>query len=61
MSISICLSLVLVDSVFKVNKNYYLQVFLEECKYFIKGKEVTRHITEELEISSDYSDKSDEE
>ena len=54
MSISICLSVVLVDSVFKVNKNYYLQVFLEECKYFIKGKEVTRHITEELEISSDY-------
>ena len=31
----ICLSVVLVDSVFKVGENYYPQVFLEKCKYII--------------------------
>ena len=29
----ICLSVKLIDSVFRVGKNYYPQVFLEECKY----------------------------
>ena len=41
-------------------KNYYPQVFLEECKYIVKEKKVTRNITGDLEISSD-SDESDEE
>ena len=41
----ICLSVVLIDSVFKMHKNYYVEVFLGECKYVIKGEEVTRHIT----------------
>ena len=44
-----CLSVVL-DSVFRMGKNYYSQVFLEECKYVVKEKEVNRHITEELVI-----------
>ena len=34
----ICLSLKLIDSVFKIGKNYYLQVLLEECKYITKYK-----------------------
>ena len=29
----ICLSVILIDSVFGACKNYYPQVFLEECKY----------------------------
>ena len=29
----ICLSVILIDSVFGTVKNYYPQVFLEECKY----------------------------
>ena len=33
-----CLSLIMLDSVVKVGKKYYPQVFLEECKY-IKKKE----------------------
>ena len=53
-------SVILIDSVFKMGKNYYPQVFLEECKY-IKEKEVTRHITEDLGTSSDDSDESHEE
>ena len=31
----ICQSVTLIDSVFKISKNYYLQVFLEECKYMM--------------------------
>ena len=36
-------------------------MFLEERNYIVKEKEVTRYITEELEISSDDSVESDEE
>ena len=28
------LSVILIDSSFRTSKNYYSQVFLEECKYF---------------------------
>ena len=34
----ICLSVILIDSVFRTGKNYYPQVFLEECKYVVKEK-----------------------
>ena len=30
----IYLSVILIDSVFRAGSNYYLQVFLEECKCF---------------------------
>ena len=32
------LSVILIDSVFRAYKNYYPQVFVEECKYFVKKK-----------------------
>ena len=48
----ICLSVVLIDSVFEMDKNYYPQVFWEEVKYIFKETEVTRHVTKKLEISS---------
>ena len=32
----ICLSVILIDSVFGAGKNYYPQVFLKECKYVVK-------------------------
>ena len=28
-----CLSIIMLDSVIKANKKYYLQMLLEECKY----------------------------
>ena len=28
-----CLSLIMLDSVIRAKKKYYLQIFLEECKY----------------------------
>ena len=39
----ICLSVVMIDSVFKIYKNYYPQEFLEEYKYIVKEQDVTRH------------------
>ena len=32
------LSIVLIDSVFKMDKNYYSHVFLEKCKHIVKEK-----------------------
>ena len=34
----ICLSVILLDTVYKNYKNYYPEVLSEECKYVIKGK-----------------------
>ena len=34
----ICLSVILIDSVFKTGKDYCPEVFLEECKYVVKEK-----------------------
>ena len=42
---------------FKTGKNYYPQVFLEECKYVVKEKEMHKYITDDVETSSDDSDK----
>ena len=38
----IFLSVILNDSVFITGKNYYPQVFLEECKYIVKEKEIPK-------------------
>ena len=46
----ICISVLLVASIFKLGENCYPQVFLEDCKYIVKEKEVTRHITEDLKF-----------
>ena len=54
----ICWSVILIDSVFRTGKNYYPQVFLEECKYFVKGKKMPEYITGDIEISAD-SDRED--
>ena len=36
--VSICLSVILIDSAYKKDKNFYPQVFLEEYKYVVKEK-----------------------
>lgn len=56
----ICLSLVLTGSILKMSKSYYPQLLLEEFKYIVKERKVTRHITEDLEYSDDDLDISDE-
>ena len=37
----ICLSVVLIDSIFRTRKNYYPQVLLEECKYIVKEENMS--------------------
>ena len=39
---------------FRTGKNYYSEVFLEECKYVVK-KKMPDHITNDIELSSDDS------
>ena len=47
-----CLSLITLDSVCKVNKNYYPQILLKECKYEIKKTKMENLINDDLEPSS---------
>ena len=51
-----CFSLIMLDSVDRVNKKYYLQTLLEECKYRIKKNKMENLINDDLNLSS--SDKS---
>ena len=52
-----CLSLILIDSVYKKGKNYHPQVFLEECKYIVTEKKMSNYITDDIDIFFDDSDK----
>ena len=47
-----CLSIIMLDSVIKANKNYYPQTFLEECKYVQDKIKTENYIDEDLEKSS---------
>ena len=58
----IFLSVILIDSVFRTNKNYYPQVLLEEWKYIVEEKKIPRYIIDDIEISFDSDrENSDEE
>ena len=52
-----CLSLIMSDSVVKVGKKYYPQVFLEECIY-VKRKNKMMNYIDDIDITS--SDENDE-
>ena len=54
---NVCLSVILTDSVHRKDKNYYPQLFLEECKYV--EKKTSKFITDDTEIFSVDSDKED--
>ena len=49
----ICLTITLIDSVFRTGKNYHPQVFLEECKYVVKEERMSKYIIDDIETSSD--------
>ena len=53
------LSIIMIDSVIKVNKKYYPQTVLEECKYVQEKIKLENYIDEDLE-KSEYSDSNDE-
>ena len=47
--------IILIDSVYRIGKNFYPQLFLEECKYVVKEKKMSEYIADNIEISSDDS------
>ena len=47
----VCLSLMVIYSVFNSGQNYYSQAFLEECKYKIKEKHIKSFIGNNLKSS----------
>ena len=38
---------ILIDSVYRTARNYYPQVFLEECKYVVGEKKMPEYITDD--------------
>ena len=48
-----CIACITIDSVMRMKKNNYRQVYLEECKYRMKKTKMTKFIKAELESESD--------
>ena len=55
-----CLSIIMIDSVIKANKNYYPQTFLEKCKYIQEKIKIENYINDDLEDSESDSDSNNE-
>ena len=55
-----CLSIIMIDSVIKVNKNYYPQTLLEECKYIQEKITIVNYIDEDLVDSESENSTNDE-
>ena len=49
----VCISAVYIDSVLRTDKKNYPQVYLEQCKYKIKKRELVSFIDDEVNLSSD--------
>ena len=47
-----CIASITIDSVMRMEKKNYLQVYLEVCKYKIKKTKMTKFIKTELESES---------
>ena len=50
------LSLMMLDSVIRVNKKYYPQALLEECKYIIRKNKMENLINDDLDESDNEGD-----
>ena len=55
-----CLSIIMIDSVIRVNKKYYPQTLLEECKYIQEKIKIENYINEDLESSESDRDSNSE-
>ena len=55
-----CLSIIMIESVIKINKKYYPQKLLEECKYIQEKIKIENYINEDLENSESDSDSNNE-
>ena len=47
-----CISIIMLDSVGETDEKYYLQTFLEECKYVQEKIKFEKYINEELDSNS---------
>ena len=47
-----CISLIMLDSVIRVNKKYYPQTLVEECKYVLRENKMENLINNHLSLSS---------
>ena len=54
-----CIACVTIDSVMRVEKKNYLQVFLEECKYRMKKPKISKFIEAKLEPKSESESESE--
>ena len=48
-----CIACITIDSVMRMEKKNYPQVYLEECKYRVKKAKMTKFIEAELESGSE--------
>ena len=55
-----CITAICIDSVLRVDKKNYPQVYLEQCKYKIKKRKPVNFIYAEVDLSSDDSDDLDD-
>ena len=49
-----CLACISVDSVLRIDRKYYPQVYLEQCKYKVKKRVMKSFIDYEIDFDSDY-------
>ena len=56
----VCISAICIDSVLRVNKKNYPQVYLKQCKYKVKKRELMNFIDDEFILSDNSSDESDD-
>ena len=57
-----CLSVILLDSILvNSDKECFPQIFLEECKYMMKNRELMNTINEDFVLSKSNDDESDNE
>ena len=54
-----CIACIIIDSVMRMEKKSYRQVYLEECKHRIKKRKMTKFIEAELESESESELESD--
>ena len=55
----VCIAAICIDSVLKIEKKNYHQVYLEHCKYKIQKRELVNFIDAEVDLRSDDSDNLD--
>ena len=55
-----CLSVILIESIARMNKKYHPQTLLEECKYKVKKIKMIIFINNDLDLDSSYHESDDE-